>query len=307
MAGRDSASDRAKRWDERITAANKVYDKWVGRFKVARLREYYEGQQIRDDQGAIAEDDDRYVINLIFPTIETQQPSLMFYRPTVKIEPAAGARRRSNSQSAAARAKLCEDDGADVHRRSRRAFQARITTLALRDAPFAFGRRGGRLHRRLDRQPNAGKPVLNERTRRWWATTASPSFSPKISRGQRAAVLKRIPPHTVRVSRSLARTSSPKTTGCGYYEWHYVEDLKRNPSTRTRPTSRRWPVERHGRAIQPIPTRTKHAGMVKLWRIWDLRAEGQARDRGRAGQVPRRRRVVVVSAAVAAEVSRAAE
>src|SRR5688572_9023501 len=101
--------DRVTRHVERITAANKVYDRWAGQYKCDRLQAYYCGEQHQDFVPPEHHPAYRpYTANLIFPTIQSQLPSLLFYRPQVKIEPKPPYGDDAMS-TIAERAKLCED------------------------------------------------------------------------------------------------------------------------------------------------------------------------------------------------------
>lgn len=275
--------DRVKRWTQRLDSANKAFDRWDKRFECTRLEDYYAGRQWYGYPEP-KEDDPRsrpYTINLIFPTIETQQPSLMFYRPTVKIEPRPPYSDDPGSD-VAARAKLCEDtvqtfiDDPAVH------FKLQ-TTLAMRDAWFRFGLvEVGYTADWID-NPHAGKPVLKESDAPMVGDDGEPIMQPDkiIKKGSEQLFLKRIDPQSVRVSIS-GKNVLTENDWVGYFEWVYVEDLKRNPKYKN--TADLKPGGRlSDTASDPADTdAAKHAGMVKLWRIWDLRqkvkhviAEGQ--------------------------------
>src|SRR5438552_3713345 len=105
MPMRDTAADRVRRWQERLTAADKVFTRWEEDYDCKRLVKYYAGKQWR----GVPEDraKELYTINLVFPTIENQLPSLMFYRPQVKVE-ARPAHSDDQNSDAAGRANLIE-------------------------------------------------------------------------------------------------------------------------------------------------------------------------------------------------------
>lgn len=267
MAKRESERDRAKRWDERITAANRVYDAWAKQFEVTQLRRYYEGQQYRgltDEQAK-----DKYVINLIFPTIETQQPALLFYRPKVKIDARPGHADDANSQ-APARASLCESTVQTYIDDPKVAFKDE-TILALRDAPFLFSVVEVGYSADWIENPSAGKPLLAGDGKEIEGTQQPAKV---VKPGSETLYVKRIPPQTYRVSLS-GNNLLERNDWAGYYEWHYVEDLKANArysnTANVKPSATIADGQTDATTVDS--ERQKHSGMVKVWKIWDLRAK----------------------------------
>jgi hypothetical protein len=259
-----------KRWTSRVIASNRVYDRWAEEFECKHLEDYYKGRQWRGLPEDVAKK--AYTINLIFPTIEMQLPSLMFYRPKVKVEPRPGHADDAKS-IAAARADLLEYtvqtfiDDPKVHFKQQ-------TLLALRDAPFRFavievGYTGDWID-----NPNAGKPILKENSEEPMldgegATINEPNKVPRP--GSEGIFAKRIPPSQWRVSIS-GKNITEENDWCGYFEYHYVEDLKKNPryDTKGLRSSGTWRDMPQG--SEDAADREKHAGMVKVWKLWDLRA-----------------------------------
>lgn len=81
---REAARGLILKWRSRIEAADRVYNDWANRFKVAQLYSYYEGFQWMyetDDQNR------PYVINLIFAALETKLPNLIFNDPLFSLSP----------------------------------------------------------------------------------------------------------------------------------------------------------------------------------------------------------------------------
>lgn len=265
---RETEVARVKRWRDRVSAANKVYDKWEEEYQCAVLARYYRGKQW---QGVPEEDANRYyVINLIFPTIEMQLPSLMFYHPQVKVEPRPAHADDLNS-NAAGRSTLIEDtlqtfiDDPKLHFKTH-------TLLALRDAPFRFGVvEVGYTADWID-NPNAGKPVLRESDDPMQDEAGEPVTQPaKVLKGE-SLFLKRIDPRSFRVSLS-GHNITEENDWSGYFEWHYVEDLKRNPRYKNTANLRAGGVLRDmpQSNVSDDPDHDKHIGMVKVWKIWDHR------------------------------------
>lgn len=65
-------------WEKRINSANASYKKWADRFKVEMLYQYYEGFQWFFE---VDENNRPYVINMIYSTIETKLPNIIFDNP----------------------------------------------------------------------------------------------------------------------------------------------------------------------------------------------------------------------------------
>jgi hypothetical protein len=264
--------DRVKRHFERIRAADKVFDRWQKKYQCERLVEYYCGEQHPD---FVPPDSNPryqpYTVNLIFPTLETQRPSLLFHRPQVKIEPKPPYGDDPMS-TIAQRAKLCEDTvqtfiddpvvGFGPH-----------TNLALLDASFRFGIvEVGYTADWID-NPHAGKPMLKEGTDEEMTDQGGNAIihPDKLPQSEQLYI-KRIDPGCFRVSISQ-KNLLPENDWVGYYEWAYVEDVKRNPKYRN--TSSLKPSGRAKDEPEPGSDEEREArsGMVKLWKIWDLRTK----------------------------------
>lgn len=258
--------DRVKRWHERIAAGNKVYDRWAKRYDVDRLVNYYCGYQWRgtpEDEAQL-----KYVINMIFPTLETQQPSLMFYRPTVQIEPKPPYADDPMSM-VAQRAQICQDTVQTFIDKREVNFSLH-TTLGLRDAFFGFGlAEVGYTADWID-NPHAGKPVLDDQNEEMQDGEGAAIEQPgKIPQNEQLFV-KRLDPRCFRVSLSSRNVLTDNDFVC-YYEWHYVEDVKRNPKYRNTATLKASGQIKDMPQIEDELERERHAGMVKLWKVWDLR------------------------------------
>lgn len=262
-------SQRAKIVTSRIERANRDYTKWEDKFECKHLDDYYDGTQWRGIADDVAKH--LYCINLVHSTIELQEPSVLFYNPRVRIEPRPRSA-ASPGSDAGGRAELCQDtvqtfiDDPDIQFKQE-------TLLALRDAWSRFAViEVGYTPDYLD-NPNAGKPVLNEQ-----ADPDTGEFLPMVQEGQpvlqpsqvlsrEQLFVKRIPPEHCRVSVS-AKNLLTQNDWFAYYEWHYVEDVKANPKYKNTADLKA------GGSIEDDPQDTEtdtHAGMIKIWKVWDLR------------------------------------
>jgi hypothetical protein len=260
-------------WRKRVGYANKLYKKWSDRYYTDRLEEYYKGKQwagLSDEEA-----DKRYVINLVFAAIETAKPSLIFYRPQIKIQPRPGRAEQFGNQSDA-KAKLAEDtvqtfiDDPDID------FVGE-TSLALQEAHFRFGVvEVGYTADWLD-NPNAGKPVLkegkteNDEDGKMLDEDGKEIAQPDSIPENENLYVKHIPAHTFRVAIS-SKNKLGRNDWVGYYEWHYVEDVKRDKTYKNTAN-----LKSTGTVSKDLRDEDKdvdaHHGMVKLWKIWDLRTK----------------------------------
>jgi hypothetical protein len=278
----DSNKKQLQTWQERIAAGCKVYDRWAQDYHVQTLSDYYEGFQWGGRKGGAAGQpvtlstpEGRYTINLVFPTVETQLPTLMYTKPQIKCDPRPGHADDVNSQ-ALARAELLKhtlqtliDDEDSVHF----GFE---TDLSLRDvyARFAVVEVGYSADY-LD-NPNAGKPLLKDDTDEpMLDSDGEPVLAPEQVRTGESIYIKRIPPQNFRVSVS-GRNRLEANDWYAYSEWHYVEDIKRNPlytNTKTLKPSGTLADVIDERDAADAEEHGRYAGMVKIWKIWDLRAK----------------------------------
>lgn len=271
MAGkaRSTEAQRVKRLQERIIGATRIYDAWDHTYDCKKLQQYYLGKQWKGLPEQEAQK--RYVINLTFATVNNQLPSLLFYHPQVKVS-ARPPHEDDAGSDANARAILIENtlqtfiDDPKVHFKQ-------LTQLAILDSFFRFGVvEVGYSADYLD-NPNAGKPVLKDNNDPLVDEISQPVTQPDKVLTQESLYLKRIPPSAVRVSVS-GKNITEENDWIGYYEWQYVEDVKRNPAYKNTTNLKA------GGKLADVPDETasdpeheKHAGMVKIWKIWDLRAK----------------------------------
>lgn len=263
---RQSELERVRTWRKRITSATKLYKKWDSRFHTERLEDYFEGIQWA---GISAEEaDKRYVINLVFASIETSKPSLSFYKPKIKMQARPGRASAFGSNSEV-KARLAEDivqtfiDDPDID------FMGE-TNLALHEAFFRFGVvEVGYTADWID-NPNAGKPVLKEGTEEpvmdGGKTVTQPGRLPENEK----LYVKWIPADTFRVAIS-SRNSLQRNDWVGYYEWHYVEDVKRDKAYSNTAGMKSTGVISQDLRDDDATDLDAHHGMVKLWKIWDIR------------------------------------
>lgn len=271
---RATEEDRLKVWQNRISASNKKYEDWSKRYNTDRLEEYYLGRQWQglDDTEA----DKKYVINMVYSTVEVNKPTMSFSRPQIRVQPRPG-RESSMFSLAREKAKLCEDtlqtfiDDPDIR-------FAMETNLALHEAHFRFGViEVGYTSDWID-NPNAGKPILKENSDSPLKDSeGNDVVEPERKIEREAMFVRRIPAKQFRVSAS-SRNGLEQNDWLAYYEWHYAEDIKRNPlyrgtkSLKSTGAMRDMPEDADLLKHTDDEDAEEHSGMVKVWKVWDMRS-----------------------------------
>ena len=267
--GRPADKDRLKKWFGRINSADRAYKKWQEKFHTDELEGFYDGTgHWSDDE--LTDGKKRYTVNLTFPTIETKLPSMLFYRPRARVE---------------SQPNRADDLGSEMDRRTQLR-EATVNTfigkedvgfeeatqLALLEAHYRFGVvEVGYTNDPID-NPNAGKPVLKENSEDPVTDEkGEPVMSPDRTIKSESIYVRRIPARQFRVS-VHGKNRLEHNDWCGYFEWVYAEDVKRNKRY-----SNTHGLKATGKISKDYDTETTEdgedrSGMVKLWKIWDLRA-----------------------------------
>jgi hypothetical protein len=267
---RTSDKDRVRTWQKRVISANKVYDEWSEKYKCDTLEQYYEGHQ----WGKESEDEDHYTINLVFPSIEIKIPSLLFYRPQVRIRPRP-TRSDDKQTMAEERAKLQQDVVNTFLSDKRIAFKEE-TTLALRESFFRFGVVEVGYSGDFVDNPLLAKPELTDEE-------SELAKSPKIPNPNNAQpetlYIKHIPAKQFRVGVS-SKNLLQRCDWVGYYEEMYASDIKANP--RYKNTSnlkasgkiqKKYMTDLEAESEPDEDGHVPNKDTIRIWKIWDLRTK----------------------------------
>lgn len=262
---RVSDKDRVKSWQQRVDAANKVYGAWEDLYRCDLCEEYYEGHQWPD------EEEGKYTINLVFPTVELKIPSLFFNTPRVKITPKP-AHSDDLGSKAADRAKL-QQDTVNTFMGDRTVGLRDETLVALKESFWRFGvLEVGHTADFID-NPNVGKPVLKDDDTPMLDKEGKEIPQPSRILKREQLYVKRIPANSWRVS-AHSKQRLEQCDWCGYYEYHYPEDLRRNKRYQNTATLKRNATVK----AESLPPSTdnddemaQYRDMVKIWKIWDIR------------------------------------
>lgn len=267
---RPSDKERVKLWQTRVNRADKAYKDWAEKFKTDRLEEYWEGMQWDAEslkKGA-------YVINLCFPAVEIKIPSLLYYRPKVTISPRP-ARADDQMSDIQNRAKLQEDTLATVLNDPNLNFLNQHE-FGIRDSMFRFAVvEVGYTSSWLD-NPRAGKPILIdgvEAQEEAKDSDGNVQVEPDRVLSSEQLYLKWIPAKQFRVS-FPAKNILEENDWCGYYEYHYPDDLVRNKQlSNTSGIKTTHKIQTAGEVTTDDPEVEKQKEMVKVWKIWDMRTK----------------------------------
>ena len=264
---RTSEKDKVKSWQKKVASAGKAYRKWEDQFRCKQLEEYYEGKQWEEETQDLSQQ--KYTINLVFPTVEIKVPSLMFYRPMIKIRPKP-TRSDDSFSTAEVRAKLQEDTVNTIIQDRRLNFQFE-TTMALRESFARFGVIEVGYTADIIDNPLLRKPELTDEEK------GMTEAAPQIVQDERIFI-KRIPADHFRVSVS-SKNKLDRNDWCGYYEDHFISDIKANPQYRnTASLKRSGTIDREYGGGEYDPDEMDEEGnakqrdTIRLWKIWDLRS-----------------------------------
>jgi hypothetical protein len=262
---RTSQRDRVRGWQARIDEANRAHKKWKDDFRVDDLEMMYAGPGQEDP-----ENPDKYIINKIFPTVETGIPSLLFYNPTIKIKPRP-ARADDAVSEIDSRAKLQEDTLNTFITDPVLNFKP-ITTLSLKESFFTYGIVEVGYTADLIDNPLLHKPELTDEEQIFAGLEKIPDFN---SDQPERLYIKRIPAKNFRVPAN-SQNILEHNDWCGYFEWVRVDDVKANP--RYKNTSGLRVGGRLSRDLAPAvedesmdEEERGHRDMIKVWKIWDNR------------------------------------
>lgn len=262
--------DRVGAWDKRITSAGKVNRDWSEEFDCDLLEQMYYGHQWLSSETEEWEKR-KYVINLFYPAINISKPSLLFSVPKYKVTPRPN-RTDDPLSTVEARAKLQEYTLNSFVSDPKLGFEME-TGLGVLDAQFRFGVAYVGYTADFIDNPNAGKPMLNDKQEPMAGDDGEPVPQPDVKLNAEQLFLKWIP-----ASQFLTADNAPNrlqnADWCGYFEWHRIDDLKANKRYKNtagiKPTGK---MRDESASTSMSEEERQSAGMVKAWFIWDSRAK----------------------------------
>lgn len=265
-----SDKDRVGAWDSRIARATKnEFEPWEQEYSTDMIEEYYYGKQQHGEQSQEWVQR-KYVINLFYPSINISKPSMLFSIPKYHVT-ARPNRIDDPLSDVEARAKLQENALQTEVDRERLGYPIE-TGLAILDAQFRFGIVQIGYTADFVDNPNADKPVLLDDHTEMTDGEGKPVLDAKFKLKSESLYMQWIPAKTWRQSEHCGNRLDT-ADWCGYYKWLAIEDVQRNPNykntTGLQATGR---VKGPGKdEAQKSADDQTHAGMIKVWFIWDMR------------------------------------
>jgi hypothetical protein len=303
--GGDTDAEQEKKEEEqvrllfrRIATAKKHKEKWEKDYEVDRAHDYVRGFQRDTGDELDAQGEKKYVINKILAALKARIPALFYYFPYVRIKPSPG-RAKSVGSTIQQRCDLLQDTINTIVRQPKTRFKPE-NLMALKEAHWAFGVIETGYEADWGENPFVPKPTLveNQEVRDTLEEIGTiPPDADETDINAPLAKLKEVPhSETFYVKHIPARQfyvatndrSSIETQDwVGYWEWMYVEDIKRSDTFQGTEN-----LKANASMGGPTGGSTTHEGtmdkdlapigkddrnkdvppdMVRVWRIWDQR------------------------------------
>lgn len=298
VQGGDDDAEAAKKEEElvkllfkRVAKAKKFKEKWEEDYEVNRAHDYVRGFQRDEGDELDAQGDRKYQINKILAALKTRLPSIFYYFPYVRVRPARG-RGDSVGSTITERCELLQDTINTIVRQPKTRFKPEIM-LSLKEAHWAFGVIEVGYDADWAENPFKQKPTLieNEDVRNDLEEIGAIEPEAEDDDDEMMAPLKKLKEvpqsETFYVKHVPARqffvadntkSSTEAQDWLGYWEWMYVEDVKRCESydgTEDLKANAKMAEGGMDRDLAPISQSDKPADvppdMVRVWKIWDQR------------------------------------
>ncbi len=281
----------------RISRGREDKKKWEENYEVQRSHDYVRGFQRPTDDEKDAQSDRRYQINKILAALKSKIPTIFYYHPYIRIRPSRG-REDTPGQTVQQRAELLQDTINTIIRQPETRFKPEAL-IALKEANWAFGIIEAGYTAEWSENPFARKPgpfYESEEVRKQMEKVNKPEGGGQDDELEQIMALlggqdnqvpnaetfycKHIPARQFLVA-SNDRSSTEAQDWVGYWEWMYVEDIKRSPNfqnTKSLKATAKMNNDSdkgYDRELAPMhsddtPEDIPH-DMVRVWKIWDQR------------------------------------
>jgi len=260
-------------WHDRLEAADHYYKSWQKLFKCDILDKYYEGQQWKSQRELGY---NPYVINKIYETIQIKIAEFIPTFPKYIVS-ARPANAQYDFESAITSAQLKEDVLNSHIQDERRHFHDEIE-MAYKDSFFRFGlMEVGYAADWID-NPNAQKPLLAKDTDNHATNKYRIRQEPEELPANERIYFRHISAKRFRVG-GIDHKYLDRCGWCGYFDWVNKEDLLslKGLMNRDKILSAQGTSSDAESATGDKSSNTNiHKGNVlKIWRLWDLRASLQ--------------------------------
>lgn len=269
----------------RVTDARKVKRKWENDFEVNRSHDYVKGFQRPLEDEKDAQDENKYQINKILASLKAKIPNIFYYYPYFRVR-ASRSREDTPAETVSARATLLQDTVNTIIRNPETRFKDECM-LALKEAQWAFGVIEVGYEADWGENPYAQKPTLVENETVEDDLQASgrlPEDDDPIALVMKTLTqvphketfyCKYIPARQFYVS-SNDRSSTEAQDWVAYWEWMYLEDVKRCPSFKNtediKATGKSGDYSTDAE-LSPMSDERSDVppDMVRVWKFWDQR------------------------------------
>ena len=270
---------------KRIASGKKPKKRWERDFEVDRSHDYVKGFQRAVEDEKDAQDEKKYQINKILASLKAKIPNIFYYYPYVRVR-ASRSREDTPEETVAQRAQLLQDTVNTIIRNPETRFKDECM-LALKEAQWAFGVIEVGYEADWGENPYAEKPPLveNEDVERDLIDSDRLvddedviAFVMKTLTDvphKETFYCKYIPAKQFLVS-SNDRSSVEAQDWVAYWEWMYLEDIKRSPSFKNKED-----IKATGKSgeysLDPDLTPSAEdreetpPDMVRVWKYWDMR------------------------------------
>lgn len=266
------SDDLATTWLQRIQQnTDGYYKKWESRYKCRKLEQYYSGRQWE----ATGTGYEPYVTNLIFSTIETKIPSLMFDDPIFHVAPQPISV-EYDFEAAIKRATLREDIINTLFAGNKDDYGQNIE-LACLDAFFRFGIIEVGYSADWIDNPNADMPILRSDGTPYYDENNNVIKQPKeLSSGEKVYV-KRILAERFRVSGLQVGPDLQQANWCAYWDYVRIEDILADKTLKNR-DKLNWAGQRSSDFVDEdlgfeVNSSMRSGDLVRVWKIWDNRSK----------------------------------
>ena len=292
---------RIKRLRDELTRADKFYKAWSDEFKTDRLEDFVvKSKQRRSTATDTASfEQDSYIVNELSPSLNARLPALMFDTPraivtprdpltddpkVAPVDPAAEAMAALTGQpmvpppvaqaiTAEHKAKLREDVLNTILQDESSGF-VEETNLSMREAFFRFGVVEAFYTADFRQIDESFTVDIAE-----GQSVEAGKIAPRIPTAERIR-FRRIRAEDFRVSAN-SKNKLERSDWCGYYEWVFVDDLRKNPNYTNVENIPESKISSSG-AIMGVPTAGEQGasegrsaapadGMVRIFKMWHMR------------------------------------
>jgi hypothetical protein len=265
------SSKSAKMWADRLVQAKKQKEDWMKTYKVEALIQYYQGFQW-------ANQDDEYVVNMFWSTLEVKLPSMMFTNPVFYCNPKP-SQLKVDSQKAYDACDSLQDALTDWTADEKNKFSDEAEIACL-EAFFGFAVVEIGYSAKFNENPNAQKPEIIEGKSAGQTTYKDPPYLVE----DEAVFVKQISFQDFIVCANPARYLD-QCDWFGYKEMMLVDDLLADKNIKSKDELQQQYLSRGSQNTRMGTGLVKPEAQkfdsfvdpdkeyVTVWKLWDMRSK----------------------------------